>query len=327
MKKLSLALMIFLSSFSAYAQMHTDQNGLKTTVTNVLSTQSLQAKQFEIATIGYNSYHWQMGGTVIIELFDTYFSAGYEKYIIEVGFGQGINTGVPAVNLVSSTGAYHNARIVLGTPYPTGTSYVEYPNYAVPVYIDVREYSRYRARITYMQDRTDNVPYMNQINIRENPEGINIDDFIVGVPNMDLVSGGALKVTGNGTHYIQNGNVGIGTTSPDAKLSVKGKIHAEEVRVDLNVPGPDYVFADDYKLLSLEEIDSYIKTHKHLPDILSAKEMKEYGINMSEMQMKLPQKIEELTLHVIAQEKTIQQQSLALDKMQAELLKISPPAK
>ena len=100
-------------------------------------------------------------------------------------------------------------------------------------------------------------------------------------------------------------NIGIGTNNPDSKLTVKGSIHAEEVKVDLSVPGPDYVFESDYDLKSLEEIEAYIKAEKHLPEIPSAKEMEANGVQLGEMNMLLLKKIEELTLHTIAQEKKI----------------------
>ncbi|MFV1883187.1 MAG: hypothetical protein ACMZ7B_01660 [Balneola sp.] len=106
--------------------------------------------------------------------------------------------------------------------------------------------------------------------------------------------------------YNSNGNVGIGTTNPDQKLTVKGKIHSEEVIVDLNVPGPDYVFEEDYDLTSLKELEAYIKANKHLPEIPSAKEMEANGIILGEMNMLLLKKIEELTLHAISQEKAIE---------------------
>ena len=102
-----------------------------------------------------------------------------------------------------------------------------------------------------------------------------------------------------------NGNVGIGTTEPDSKLTVKGNIHAEEVKVDLSVPGPDYVFKEDYNLKSLKEVQDYIKDNGHLPNIPSAKEMEENGVQIGEMNMKLLEKIEELTLYTIEQQKQI----------------------
>jgi hypothetical protein len=97
----------------------------------------------------------------------------------------------------------------------------------------------------------------------------------------------------------ESGNVGIGTASPDAKLAVNGTVHAKEVKVDLNITGPDYVFEKDYNLMSLEEIKTYIEKHKHLPEVPSAKEMETNGVNLSEMNMILLKKVEELTLHVI----------------------------
>jgi hypothetical protein len=111
-----------------------------------------------------------------------------------------------------------------------------------------------------------------------------------------------------------NGNVGIGTTSPNQKLTVNGTIYGKEVKVDLNVPGPDYVFEKNYKLLSLEEIKSYIDQHKHLPEVPSAKQMEQNGINLSEMNIILLKKVEELTLYVIDLKKENQEIKKQLEK-------------
>ena len=103
-----------------------------------------------------------------------------------------------------------------------------------------------------------------------------------------------------------SGNVGIGTTIPDQKLTVKGKIHAEEVIVDLNVPVADYVFKPTYKLMPLHEVEQFVKTNSHLPEIPSATEITKNGLSMGEMQNKLLQKVEELTLYAIQQNKKIE---------------------
>ncbi len=86
---------------------------------------------------------------------------------------------------------------------------------------------------------------------------------------------------------------------PDAPLTVFGQIHATEVKVTTTVPGPDYVFEKEYRLMPLNEIKAYVEANKHLPEIPSAKEMDENGIQLGEMNLKLLQKIEELTLHLI----------------------------
>lgn len=103
------------------------------------------------------------------------------------------------------------------------------------------------------------------------------------------------------------GNVGIGTSIPDEKLTVKGKIHTQEVRVDMSGPlVPDYVFAENYKLKSLQEVDDYIKENKHLPEIPSAQEIEKNGLMLAEMNMNLLKKIEEMTLYMIEQSKEIE---------------------
>ena len=98
---------------------------------------------------------------------------------------------------------------------------------------------------------------------------------------------------------IVKGNVGIGTANPTQKLTVNGTIYGKEVKADLSVPGPDYVFDEDYKLIPLEEIKTYIDKNKHLPEVPSAKEMERDGIQLGEMNMLLLKKIEELTLYMI----------------------------
>ena len=118
---------------------------------------------------------------------------------------------------------------------------------------------------------------------------------------------------------LHTGKVGIGTTIPDEKLTVKGKIHAEEVKVDLNVPGPDYVFEKDYDLKSLPETEKFIAENKHLPEVPSAKEMEENGLSLGEMQMKLLQKVEELTLHLIELNKKFEAQEIRHQKEIEEL--------
>jgi hypothetical protein len=117
----------------------------------------------------------------------------------------------------------------------------------------------------------------------------------------------------------QNGNVGIGSSNPDAKLTVKGVIHAEEVRVDLTVPGPDYVFEADYDLPTLPEIQTYIKANKHLPEIPSAKQMAEEGLNLKEMNILLLKKVEELTLYLIDLNARDQQREAEIKKLTQEI--------
>jgi hypothetical protein len=117
------------------------------------------------------------------------------------------------------------------------------------------------------------------------------------------------------------GRVGIGTLNPTQKLSVNGTIRAKEVIVDTG--WSDYVFADDYRLAPLAEVESHIKAERHLPGIPSAQEVAEHGVSMGEMQAKLLAKIEELTLHVIAQEKRDAAQQREIAALRVEIVRLS----
>lgn len=95
------------------------------------------------------------------------------------------------------------------------------------------------------------------------------------------------------------GDVGIGTNDPQGyKLAVKGKIRSQEIKVEAS-HWPDYVFAQGYKHPTLEEIKKHILDKGHLPEVPTAKEVKDNGIELGNMNAMLLKKIEELTLHLI----------------------------
>lgn len=102
--------------------------------------------------------------------------------------------------------------------------------------------------------------------------------------------------------FSTGGNIGIGTTSPTDKLSVNGTIRSKKVKVDAN-GWPDYVFAPNYELRSLSEVEKYIKVNQHLPEVPAAKEIETNGLDLGAMDATLLKKVEELTLYLIQESK------------------------
>ena len=94
-----------------------------------------------------------------------------------------------------------------------------------------------------------------------------------------------------------NGNVGVGTINPTEKLSVNGNILAKKIRVDQN--WADYVFDPHYQLKPLADVHEFIQKNNHLPDMPSAKEIEQKGLDLGEIVKRQQVKIEELTLYMI----------------------------
>jgi hypothetical protein len=134
-------------------------------------------------------------------------------------------------------------------------------------------------------------------------------DLIIGAGWDKTITIGVAQFSQYGGKVVfPGGTVCIGTTQApaDCKLAVKGIVRAENFLVT-NVSGwPDFVFASNYNLRSLTEVEAFINQNKHLPNVPSEKEVKADGYDVSEMNAKLLQKIEELTLYLIEINKEVQ---------------------
>ncbi|WP_240628108.1 cell wall anchor protein [Flavobacterium anhuiense] len=118
------------------------------------------------------------------------------------------------------------------------------------------------------------------------------------------------------------GNVGIGMINPKNKLDVKGTVHSQEVKVDME-NWSDFVFKKEYNLPTLEEVEKHITEKGHLENIPSEEEVLKNGINLGEMNAKLLQKIEELTLYSIQQNKKIEEQSKEIESLKSLALRVA----
>jgi hypothetical protein len=198
----------------------------------------------------------------------------------------------------------NEGRIGIGTTTPSYDVYLVKPNASIGFYDeDDNHFSG------YINADSTNL-YINAY--RKSSVGTNVAG--------DLI----LQVNSGGFPSFLAGNVGIGTSVPTAKLqvssnvmigsgspatgyllSVNGKIISEEVRVELDTNWPDYVFEKDYGLIPLPQLENFIRQHKHLPNIPSAVDIKGKGFDLGDMNRRLLEKVEELTLYILEQDKKI----------------------
>ncbi len=171
---------------------------------------------------------------------------------------------------------------------------------------------------------------------QETSARIKVESGADGLPGIELAEDGAVKWalindSTNDTFVFRNGpvaesidhmtissggNVGIGTSGSIHKLAVNGSIRAKEVIVDTG--WADYVFEPGYALVPLAEVERHITEKGHLPDVPPAAEVSANGISVGEAQAILLRKVEELTLHLIAQEKELVRLRSQMDALAKE---------
>jgi hypothetical protein len=172
-----------------------------------------------------------------------------------------------------------------------------------------------------------NVRYLKIGSIyRVSPYTIDLYDIQINGSISCIADGGFKKLcvnddaTFNSLINAQNinitGKVGIGCTSQTVELAVNGKIQAKEIEIT-TTPCSDFVFEKSYKLMNLNDLGKFVTVHKHLPEIPSAIEFKEKGMNISEMNDILLRKVEELTLYIIDLDKQLQEAKSEIEKLNA----------
>lgn len=238
--------------------------------------------------------------------FDDYRGSSYDRYPFQVagdrvllaadGGNVGIGTSSPSSNLHISAGTSGDAILKLDADTDNNN---ESDNPEIQLLQDA---NAVKAFIALEGNPGAKSPNTKANSLLLGSEGSNLQAI-------HFIKGDEVKMT-------ITENVGIGTTSPSYKLEVNGAIRSKEIKVEAS-PWPDYVFEPDYELKSLEETAEFIAANKHLPGIPSAKEIEANGVLLGEMNTLLLKKIEELTLHLIEQQKINQELIERVEKLES----------
>ena len=133
-------------------------------------------------------------------------------------------------------------------------------------------------------------------------------------------SGSGRWLFAGGTAYDSLDNIGIGTSNPQGyKLAVNGTAMFTKVKVKAQANWPDYVFKTGYKLPDLEELETYISKYHHLPGIASEDVVNRSGIDLGDQQTALLKKVEELTLYLIGENRSLKDQNKQISEQNARL--------
>ncbi|WP_343634665.1 hypothetical protein [Fluviicola sp.] len=157
-----------------------------------------------------------------------------------------------------------------------------------------------------------------------------VPDILVGIDQNNPESKLHISINADkDTHPIIVDKKMTGTTERYKlmQLDNTGLLYAREIKVNLNQLWPDYVFAENYELMPLEELKEYIAENNHLPNVPSASEMEEEGVNVAKSNVMLMEKVEELTLYLLQMKEQLEEQKRLLQQQRELILQLQEQTK
>lgn len=268
------------------------------------------SERYTIGRIYYNAAAWGYYSTIKIKLKSKWYRAGYAEYMVMNG-----PNFANSYCIASHGPGTEHVRVTLGPQTSAGSSSGGAENYYKDIYLDAGYYTLWYAEA----EATGQLFSMDRTSITA---GEYYAATLYSSPVVQTIAAFAehkrvMLTSGSATAYFTD-RVGIGTMSPQATLAVNGDILAKKVKVSTAAASwPDYVFKKEYKLPSLSDIETFISTNSHLPGVPSAEETEANGQDIGEMNRILLQKIEEMTLYMINQDKKLKALEKKIEQLES----------
>jgi len=215
-----------------------------------------------------------------------------------------------------------NGKLGLGTTVPGSELHIYRNNHNAVLRLDNNGFG-YRSGIEFFRQRASDQSHVGAAAIWTDSRDTYNGNLIFHVNTACNVGSGAsgnykrLTMDSDTGFLFEGGRVGIGVQADTYKLEVAGTIRAKEIIVASD--WADFVFDEDYKLPSLSEVETHIAEFGHLPGIPSGAEVEEQGVSLGEMNARLLQKVEELTLYTLKQDATINQQHDEIEELRTQV--------
>ena len=228
----------------------------------------------------------------------------------KVGIG---NVTDPQAKLHIRGDALEDADILL-VSYAPFKSAIRFRNDDNSISLEPNNVMRIKALTTYLMIDAPKVCFGSAMTFLSNTDD---EVFSIKAPNAIAQEAGTINLTAS-NNIQMTGKVGINTvnTNTGFALAVSGGILTDQVLIRDVSDWPDYVFGKGHALMSINNVKAFINKNHHLPDVPSAKEVEENGVNVAEMQKVLLKKIEELTLYTIEQQRLIEELQEKIERLE-----------
>lgn len=154
-----------------------------------------------------------------------------------------------------------------------------------------------------------NTNYLQSVNLQTQRIGINVDPNSSNQVGLFHLKTNLPNSNSSVAFLIENQNRKV------FQINNNGNIYARQIRVNLDASWPDYVFQPNYQLMPLKDVETYIVENGHLPNVPAAAEVEADGVDLGEANRILMEKVEELTLYLIQQQKMLEQMQAELDAL------------